>query len=422
MSIFQVIAIILFLMGYTAISLEHKLKLNKSAIAIILGGALWMLVSLSGKEFATELEIAGSEIFSLVIFLLCAMSLVEVLLHYKFFDIVRGKLFTLGLNEKKQFVVIYFIAFFLSAIIDNLTTTIVMIQIARKFFKGENFVISAAGIVIAANAGGAFSPIGDVTTIMLWLSGKFSSADIILKGFFPSLTLAFVSMIMLYSKIVESAYDSTNEIITKLGRSEKIIISLVFSSFALPLLMNLFKLPPYLGLLIGLGMVWVTIDLFREYKPKQSHLDASIESFIKKCDIASLKFFVGILLAVSALNNLHILEYFSSVLYGHDPSINRIILGNIGLGIFSSIVDNVPLTAIAIKILNISSTSLWVLMALTVGTGGSLLVIGSAAGVVAMGMVKELTFAKYFQIAFKPALFGFFSGISIWYVQYLIFG
>ena len=186
--------------------------------------------------------------------------------------------------------------------------------------------------------------------------------------------------------------------------------------------MNLFNLPPYLGLLLGLGAVWITVDLFREYKPKPTHLDALIENFIKKTDIASLKFFVGILLAVSALNTLNILEYFSGILYGLDPSVNRIILGNVGLGIFSAIVDNVPLTAIAIKILAINSSSLWVLMAMTVGTGGSILIIGSAAGVVAMGMVKELTFAKYFQIAFKPALFSFFAGIGVWYIQFLVFG
>lgn len=422
METIQIIASIIFILGYLAISLEHKIKMNKAATALVTGSLLWLLVSLEGTHFQGELESAGAEIFGLVIFLLSAMSLVEILLHYKFFDVLRGRLFKLGLSEKKQFIVIYFMAFFLSAMIDNLTTTIVMIQIARKFFKGDNLLMAAAGIVIAANAGGAFSPIGDVTTIMLWLAGKFGSIDIILRGFLPSLTLAVVALAAMYPKLKDSKYDAENEIITKLSRSEKIIIGLVFISFAMPLVMNFFKLPPYIGLLIGLGVVWLVVDLFKQWKPQHTHLNASIEAFIKKCDIPSLEFFVGILLAVSALNTLGVLEYFSAMLYGSDPSTGRIIAGNVGLGMMSAIVDNVPLTAIAIEILEIESANLWILLALAVGTGGSLLIIGSAAGVVAMGMVPELNFTKYIKIAFVPALAGFIAAVGVWYIQFLLFG
>ncbi len=418
----QVIGSLIFILGYILISLEHKIKISKSAIALVVGSFLWVLVSLSGKDFSQELELAGSEIFGIVIFLLSAMSLVEILLHYKFFDILRGKLFRLGLSEKKQFTVIYFMAFFLSAVIDNLTTTIVMIQIARKFFKEENLIIAAAGVVISANAGGAFSPIGDVTTIMLWLAGKFGSMEIILKAFLPSISLACVALFFLYPKIKNSSYDTKNEIITKLSRSEKLVVGLIFISFILPLAMNFIKLPPYMGLLIGLGGVWAVVCFLRRIRPHHhTHLNASIEKFIKRSDIPSLQFFVGILLAVSALNSLHILEFVSFNLFGHDPSIFRIAVGNVVLGFLSAIVDNVPLTAITIEILGTHISDLWILLALSVGTGGSLLVIGSAAGVVAMGMVPELTFQKYFKIAFVPALAGYITAVAIWSVHFFVF-
>jgi len=422
MHIAQIIAAVVFVLGYAAISLEHKTHINKSAVALITGGFLWVLVSLSGAEFSEEIKIAGSEIFEVVMFLLASMALVEILLHYRFFDVIRGKLFVLKLNEKQQFVVIYFMTFLLSTVINNLTTTIVMIQIARKFFKGENLVLAAAAIVIASNTGGAFSPIGDVTTLMLWLSGKFSSMEIISKAFLPSLAYTVVSLVLFYPKIQNSDFDAENEIVTKLSRSEKFVIGLIFFAFALPLVMNYFKLPPYIGLLMGLGMVWAVVKKKKKIRPHHhTHLNASIEKFIKECDIPSLKFFVGILLAVAAINSLHLLEYASQALYGFNPSEMRVIMGNIGLGFLSALVDNVPLTAIAINMLE-TTPALWILLALTVGTGGSLLIIGSASGIVAMGMVKELNFEKYFNVAFVPALAGYVAAIVVWSVQYFIFG
>ncbi len=422
MYIAQIIAAVVFVLGYATITLEHKTKISKSAIALVTGGLLWMLVSLSGVDFHAEIAEAGSEIFGIVIFLLSAMSLVEILLHYKFFYVLRGKLYALGLSERHQFVVVYFMTFFLSAAIDNLTTTIIMIQIARKFFKGDNLILAGAAIVIAANAGGAFSPIGDVTTIMLWLAGKFDTFEIILKAFLPSLAFAVTTLALMYPRIKNSDYDAENEIITKLSRSERLIVGLIFASFLLPLVMNFFRLPPYIGLLLGLGVVWIVVDIFKKIRPHHhTHLNASIEKFIKQTDISSLKFFVGILLAVSALNSLHILEYVSQVLYGFNPSDVRVIMGNIGLGFLSAIVDNVPLTAIAIQMLE-TTPSLWILLAITVGTGGSLLVIGSAAGVVAMGMAEGLNFERYFNVAFIPALAGYVAAIVVWSVQYFIFG
>lgn len=423
MSTLQLAAAGVFILGYLGISLEHNLKLNKAAIALVTGGLLWLLVSLSGNQhIGEEILHSGAEIFELVIFLLAAMSLVEILIHYQFFDIVRARLFKLGLTDRQQFVVLSIIVFFLSSIIDNLTATIVSIQIARKFFKGDDLIKVAGGLVIAANAGGAFSPIGDVTTIMLWLADKFTATQIVLQGFLPAVTLLAVSLLLLAPKIKNTGFDIKSEIVNKLGKSEKTIIAATFGSFALPLLMTFLDLPPYLGLLIGLGVVWILVDSFKQIRPKQTHLTASIEKLIKSSDIPSLKFFVGILLAVGALNSLGVLEALSQSIYGGAPTITRIIGGNIGLGVLSAVFDNIPLTAIAIDILQTNDASLWVLLALTVGTGGSLLVIGSAAGVIAMGMIKELTFGRYLRYTMVPALFGFAAACLVWGVQhYLIF-
>lgn len=423
LSLEQFFASALFMLGYIAISLEHRIHTSKSAIALILGASLWLLVATKGgSDFAKDIAHAGSDIFGIVVFLLAAMSLVEVLIHYKFFDVVRGRLLAWHLSERKQFIIISALAFSLSAVIDNLTATIVMIQMARQFFRGENLLRVGAAIVIATNAGGAFSPIGDVTTIMLWLAGKFESTEIILGGFLPAVVLFIVATYLIYKKITPDSFDVQGEVYAESGRSEKIIIGLVFFSFVLPVIMNYFGLPPYLGLLLGLGLVWLTIDFVKQVRPRQSHLNASIEEMIRKTDIPSLKFFIGILLTVSALGSLGVLQIFSESFYGEEPSSQRIIAGNVGLGVLSAVLDNVPLTAIAIESLPTESSSLWVLLALTVGTGGSLLVIGSAAGVVAMGMLKELNFAKYVMVAFVPALVGYAAAVAIWCLQYFVFG
>lgn len=417
----QVLAVNIFLLGYLAITLEHKIKINKSAAALMTGGLLWLLVPLFNSNFQDNLLHTAADIFEIVAFLLAAMSLVEILIHYKFFDLVRDKIFSLSLSERGQFIVISTITFFLSAIIDNLTCTIVMTQISRKFFQGRNLLYAVASVVIAANAGGAFSPIGDVTTIMLWLEGKFTALEVISKGFLPALALFATSTAWMSFRISKSTPDSKEELKTTLSRSEKIIVGAVLGSFLLPLALSQFSLPPYLGLLIGLGVVWILIDLLKQFRPKQTHLDAVIEEFIKKTDIASLKFFIGILLAVSALESLHILDYMSHFIYGTDGSLIRLIGGNVVLGFLSAVLDNVPLTALTMDILHTTNSSLWVLLALTAGTGGSLLIIGSAAGVIAMGMIKELNFGKYLQIATLPALLGYLAAVSVWLVQFFVF-
>ncbi len=423
MTTLQIVASAIFLLAYVFIALEHNVKLNKSSIALVAGALLWILVPLAKVEnMAEHVMEAGSDVFSVVIFLLAAMSLVEVLAHYEFFDLVRSKLFALRISERGQFVVITLLAFLLSAILDNLTTTIIMIQISRKFFKGNNMIVAAAGITIAANAGGAFSPIGDITTIMMWFAHKFGTLEIIYKGFLPAFVRYVVACGIMSFTIQKETPDSSNELVGKLHKTEITVIVTTFIAFLLPIFVSLLDLPPYLGLLLGLGIVWTLVDAFKRFVPYETHLNASIEEFIKRADIASLKFFTGILLAVSALHSLGVLQKLADFIYGATPSVAKIIAGNITLGFLSAILDNVPLTAIAINILNTTDTGLWILLSIAVTTGGSLLIIGSSAGVVAMGMVKELTFNKYLKIAFWPVMLGFAASLGVWALEYFVLG
>src|SRR3989339_789823 len=412
----------LFILGYCLITLEHKLKLNKSVTAAALGAGLWILITLvEGHDVEKALHPVAAETFALVVFLLSAMTLVEILVHYRFFDVLRTKLYSLGLNDYRQLWLISGMAFLFSAVLDNLTTTIVMVQIAHRFFKGKNLLIAASAIVLSANAGGAFSPIGDVTTIMIWLEGKFTALEIIAWGFLPSLALFAVSTYFLARQLSRSTSDiepSTEERIS-LSRSEKSVITATFISFSFPLLAHVLGLPPYIGILFGVGMVGLLISLFVNVRPeRESHLSMDIQSLLARVDITSLVFFIGILFAVGALEHIGVLSSISHAVFGATPETWRLITGNVLLGAFSAIVDNIPLTAAALDILNTADPLIWVLLALSVGTGGSMLVIGSAAGVVAMGMVKEMTFKNYIRIATLPAALGFVACMLVWCAEY----
>jgi Na+/H+ antiporter NhaD/arsenite permease-like protein len=419
----QIIAGIIFAIGYLGIATEHRFGINKAAWALATGGLLWVVVALSGvheiEEYLTE---AGSEIFSLVVFLLAAMSLVEILISCGVFDRLRSKMLEYNLDNAKQLLVIMVAVFVLSAIVDNLTATIIMLQISRKFFRGYNLLVAASGVVIAANAGGAFSPIGDVTTIMLWIAGKFSAIEVISGAIIPSIAIGVVAYALLVKKINNDREDDTpeTEATAAFTTGKKVIVAAAGISFLLPMMFKFIHLPPVLGILTGLGITWILVEIIENTGHRESRLAARMESLIQKIDMASIKFFIGILLAVSALSALGVLDVLSGLIYGADQETSRVILGNVVLGMLSALLDNIPLTAITIDILEVADTSLWVLLAICVGTGGSLLSIGSAAGVVAMGLVKELTFQKYFQIAFMPALLSFVTGIAVWLVQWQI--
>jgi Na+/H+ antiporter NhaD/arsenite permease-like protein len=415
----------LFCLGYLLITLEQKFNTHKSAIALTLGGVLWLLaaVQLKGQddELDHALAHAGSEIFSIVAFLLAALALIEILVHYRLFDYIRARLIDLRVNDRQQFLVILALTFSFSAVLDNIAITIAMLQIARRFFTGKNMLIAAAGIVIAANAGGAWSPVGDVTTILLWIAEKFTATEIIRYAFLPSLTLILVAGSLLYRQLDDTSFlKREKDDMVKPSSSEKLVIATALASFTLPLLMSFVGLPPYMGLLLGLGLTWCVIE-YAKYASKglnETHLSANIDKIIQTVDLASVKYIMGILLAVMALSSLGVLSWLSQTVVGNDPTSAHLIGTNIGLGFLSGIVDNASLVAIAIQTIPTNDPQIWALTAIAAGNGGSLMIIASAAGVVAMGGYKQLTVVNYFKIATLPALLGLLTAFGVWYLQF----
>jgi len=415
----KIFSIIIFLSGYFIIAQEHTLLINKTSVSLIIGVFMWLLIFFSGDNPGMVLPEYGSEIFELIIFLLSAMTLVEILTHFGLFDFIYTKLVSFNLKDKTQFFIITFLTFIFSTFLNNLTCTIVFLQISGRFFRGKNLLRAAAAIVISTNAGGAFSPIGDVTTTMLWLNNKFSIQNLIRGAFLPSFVVFLVSTFLIGRSVTPDTKD-IKEGFLKLGKTDWIIITLCFLSFLLPLLMTLISLPPYFGLILGLGVIWLVIDLAKIRAPHNTKLRISIEKLFQKTDIASLYFFIGILIAIGALRHLGVLEDISYRLFTDVPSTERIITGNIIIGGLSAIFDNIPLAAAAVDIVKTSDPNLWVLLALTVGVGGSILLIGSAPGIVAMSFVKDLTFSSYFKIATVPALIAYVFGVAVWLVQYYL--
>lgn len=414
----------LFVFGYLLITLEQKFGTHKSAIALIMGGALWLLAAMQlhgGHGVSEAISHTGAEIFNIVAFLLAAMAIIEILVHYRLFDLIRAKLIRMRITDRQQFLVIMCITFLFSAVLDNIAITIAMLQIARRFFSGKNLVIAAAGIVVAANAGGAWSPIGDVTTILLWMADKFTALEVIQYAFFPSLALAAVTTALLYPKLNDDDFIKREEGDTLLlSTSEKIVIGTALGSFALPLAMSFVGLPPYIGLLFGLGITWGVIELVKNHNGKHipTHMSVNIDKLVQAIDISSIKYIMGILLAVGALSSLGVLLWLSQTVVGTDASTNYLIAINMGLGVVSGIVDNASLIAIAIKTLPMEDPQLWSLAAVAAGNGGSLMIIASAAGVVAMGNFKKLTVGEYFKIATVPVALGIVAAYAVWLIQY----
>jgi Na+/H+ antiporter NhaD/arsenite permease-like protein len=419
---------IVFFIGYALIALAENIHINKAATALAMGGTLmFMAASRHGVNFAEEITHMGSETMGVVGFLLCAMTIVEILVNFQFFDWVRYRLVKLGLGNRGQFFAISICTFIFSSALDNLTTTIVMLRIAAMFFRGRDLLLTACAIVSAANSGGAWSPIGDVTTFMLWAAKKFSAAQLMSTTIFPSLVSLAVVVGLLGRNIRREDEDEVNDLVTHMHWSQWVIIWLCLASFTGPFFAVQAGLPAYTGLMMGLGIVWIAQELLRKFQDRESSLmGKKIEALIEKIDIPSLQFFIGILAAVTALHMVGSLHSMTQMLYGEGD--HRTIVGHTILGLASAIFDNVPLTAIAIQSFGGTDPNLWALLAFTVGTGGSILVIGSAAGVVAIGIIDKLreehgedfvpalSFGAYAKAAVIPNLLGFFGGVGTWWL------
>lgn len=410
----------LFALGLFAITKEHVWRLNKAITASLLGACIWPLILLSGGhdvEHATE--VISGEIFGIVGFLLYAMTMVEYLVHYRFFDWVNVRVARLGLADKGQLWLLGALSFLASAIIDNLTTTLVMLQIATRFFRGRNLLVAACVIIAAANAGGAPSPIGDVTTIMLWLRGKFSIGQVLGWGTAPALVMFLVSTALLARQIRGDTPDFPEEPVP-ISRSEWVVIAAAALAFPLPCVFHLLELQPYMGLMLGFGLVAAIVALFNYIAPGQTHFSARMDHLLKRVQHDSLLFFAGILLAVGGLRHLGVLSDLSQAAFGEAPGPWRLAAGNTLLGLLSALVDNIPLTAAAVHLLKTTDPAIWVLLAFTVGTGGSFLVFGSAAGVVAMSSLPGLTHDVYKKISPLPVAAGYLGGLAVWSLQYLL--
>jgi Na+/H+ antiporter NhaD/arsenite permease-like protein len=415
----------LFIFGYALIALEQKFNTHKSAIALMMAGGLWTLAAFLGRNTEAFTRITNEtavNVFSIVAFSLASMALIEILAHYRFFDWVRMQLLKLRLRDRGQFILIMALCFALSGVLDNISLTICFIQIARHFFKGKNLILIGAAVVIGANAGGAWSPIGDVTSLLLWLGGKIGAMEMITSAFFPTLVLATVSGYLLYRQLdstnfIEHEKDDTK---VELSLSEKIVIGSALGAFVLPLVANIIEVQPYTARLLGLGVTWGLIEVLRtrSRKPHESHLTANIEKIVQKVDMSSIMFITGILLSVGALTSLGALAYLSQVAVGPHPSDSWLITLSGLLGLGSAIMDNSALVAIAMQVFPINDPHVWALVGITAGTGGSIMIFASAAGVVAMGSLKELTFQNYLRHATLPALIGMCAGVGTWLLMY----
>lgn len=416
--------IIIFVIGYAAIVFEHKIKLNKAASALITGVLCWVIyiVFIPEKQLINE-QLTGhlGELSGILFFLLSAMTIVELIDSHDGFNLITDRI--TQTNKKTLIWIVGFITFFLSAILDNLTTTIVMISLLRKLIKDNNDRLLFAGtVVIAANAGGAWSPIGDVTTTMLWIGGQITAFKIILKLIIPSLFCLIVPLIFVSLKLKGNLERIENnksiQRISLPGNQQKIVLfSGVLILISVPVFKTLTGLPPYMGILLGLGLLWIITEILHSSKDEEDKHSLTVVHALRKIDSSTILFFLGILIAISALQSTGILmnlAQFMTLSIGNESIIV------ISIGLLSSIVDNVPLVAAVQGMYDLVQYPpdhyFWEFLAYCAGTGGSALIIGSAAGVAAMGMEK-INFFWYLKKISWLALIGFFSGAIIYILQ-----
>lgn len=414
--------IIIFVAGYLAIAFEQPLKINKAASALLTGVICWTIYALSGSnnELVSEnLSHHLSEIAAILFFLLGAMVIVELIDAHDGFEIITERI--QNTNKRKLVWIIGFITFFLSAILDNLTATIVMISLLRKLIPSHKDRLIFAGlVVIAANAGGVWSPIGDVTTTMLWMGNQITTSNIIIKTFLAAL-VCFATPAFIISMQVKGSIDregSKPEKLYSTGYERKAVFIIGIACLLfVPVFKTITHLPPYMGIVFGLGLMWVLTEMVHSGKDDAEKGLFSVNHALRKIDTPSILFFLGILLAVSALQSTGILSSLAKAL---DDSIGDISLITIIIGFLSAIVDNVPLVAAAQGMYSLEQYPtdhfFWEFLAYCSGTGGSILIIGSAAGVAAMGM-ERIQFGWYLKKIAWLALIGYLAGAAVFLLQ-----
>jgi Na+/H+ antiporter NhaD/arsenite permease-like protein len=412
---------ILFVLGYAAIAMEQFLKVNKAASALLTGVGLWSVYILTtpDKKAVVEQLVGHIGDFSgILYFLMSAMTIVEIIDAHNGFDLITQRITTK--NKLGLLWIISIVAFFLSAVLDNLTTAIVMVSLASKIVQNKEERMFFIGmIVIAANAGGAWSPIGDVTTTMLWIGGQLTSVHMIGQLFLPSILCVAAPLVFLSVKMKGSITPGGDELKTQSDCTtfqKNVIFFLgIFALLFVPVFKTFTNLPPYMGILFGLAILWIVTELI--HKGKHQKDAYSVAQALQRIDMPSILFFLGILISISALQATGMLSQAAVFL---DKTIHNSTVIVMIIGLLSAIVDNVPLVAGAMGMYDLSTYPadhhFWTLLSYCAGTGGSVLIIGSAAGVAAMGMAK-IEFFWYLKRITPLALLGYIAGIVTFMVQ-----
>ena len=421
------ILILIFTLGYLAITLEHTIKINKSATALMTAVLCWTLIisNASNKELIIEqLSHHLSSISEIVFFLLGAMTIVEIIDAHDGFQNITERIKT---NHKTKLIwLISVITFFLSAVLDNLTSTIVMISILNKLIEDKKTKWLLLGLVIiSSNAGGAFSPIGDVTTTMLWIGGQISPLNIMKQTFLASLVCMVVPTLIINYMIkgkIELRANVENSLNFNTNSFERNLIFYAGIGCLLfvPIFKTLTHLPPYMGMFLSLGIIWTLTELIHNKKHVNEKGILSVSHALRKIDTPSILFFFGILLSIASLEVVGVLPQMASTL---NSSIGNLNLVAICIGLLSAVFDNVPLVAALQSMYSLNDYPqdhyFWELLAFTAGTGGSCLIIGSAAGVAVMG-IEKIDFFWYLKKISWIALIGFMAGVATFLIQHYL--
>ena len=437
--------IALFVLGYLMIALEHVLNVNKATFALLMSGILWAVYAMCSHDpnLTEDMVIALGDTCEIVVFLIGAMTIVELIDRYGGFNIIVHRIH--AKNKRGLMWVLALVAFFMSSILDNMTTTIIMVMMLRRLLSNQKERwLFACVIVLAANSGGAWSPIGDITTIMLWMKNYVSSVDLIVNLLIPSLVSVviptFIATRYVKSEPVEQLNSGDQRIGYELSRHHRGLSKLVLCCgvaglLFVPIFKSITHLPPYMGILISLGCLWLLTELIVRHYRLDGKIEGRISQVVRHIDMSTILFFLGILLSVGALQQAGILNELAHWLDRnlHEPyTINGII------GVLSSIVDNVPLVAACMNMYPVATDAMvtaaadptymsffvedglfWHLLTFCAGVGGSLLIIGSAAGVVAMG-IEKIPFMWYAKRITWLAFLGYVAGIATIWLETLI--
>jgi Na+/H+ antiporter NhaD/arsenite permease-like protein len=420
--------VVIFVVAYAAIALEHPIKVNKGASALLGAGLLWTVYAVFGGDHALigkQLNESVASTAQIVFFLIGAMTIVEVIDAHNGFEVITSKIRTT--KQTTLMWIVCFVTFFLSAVLDNLTTTIVMISLMKKLSDNQSDrLFFAAMIVIAANAGGAWSVIGDVTTTMLWIGGQITPLPVLKAIFLPSLInlllpLIVVTYLLRGKSISPPGGRQTSVTTVNLAERNLIFFLGLGLLIAVPAFKTITHLPPFMGILFALGILWAVGELLHRRKEPDEKAPLTLVHALKQIDMASIVFFIGILLAVATLEHTHILEMLAKWL---DQAVGRQDAIVVLLGLLSAIVDNVPLVAASMGMYSLAQyptdSFLWEFIAYCAGTGGSILIIGSAAGVAAMGL-ERIHFFWYVRRISGLALLGYLGGAAVYIAQYRLF-